>query len=74
MTSTVQGVMGHVRQELEKTIVGQSEALDLLLLTVLCGGHALIEGVPGVAKTLAVRTLGTHASACSSNACSARPT
>src|SRR4029450_11365719 len=57
MSSTVQGVMNHVRQELGKTIVGQSEALDLLALTLLCSGHALIEGVPGVAKTLAIRTL-----------------
>jgi len=57
MSSTLQGVMTHVRQELGKTIIGQSEALDLLVLTLLCHGHALIEGVPGVAKTLAVRTL-----------------
>jgi MoxR-like ATPase len=47
----------HARRELSKVIVGQQEALDLLLLTVVCRGHALVEGVPGVAKTLAVRTL-----------------
>jgi MoxR-like ATPase len=47
----------HARRELSKVIVGQQELLDLLLLTIVCGGHALIEGVPGVAKTLAVRTL-----------------
>src|SRR5690606_34861116 len=47
----------HARRELSKVIVGQQDALDLLLLTVVCGGHALVEGVPGVAKTLAVRTL-----------------
>lgn len=47
----------HARRELSKVIVGQQQALDLLLLTIVCGGHALIEGVPGVAKTLAVRTL-----------------
>jgi MoxR-like ATPase len=47
----------HARRELSKVIVGQHDALDLLLLTVVCGGHALVEGVPGVAKTLAVRTL-----------------
>jgi MoxR-like ATPase len=47
----------HARRELAKVIVGQHEGIDLLLLTVVCGGHALIEGVPGVAKTLAVRTL-----------------
>lgn len=46
-----------VRKEFAKVIVGQSEALDQLLLVVLTGGHALIEGVPGLAKTLAVKCL-----------------
>ena len=57
MPTTVNQVIDHARRELAKTIVGQREALDLLLVTLLCGGHALIEGVPGLAKTLAVRTL-----------------
>jgi MoxR-like ATPase len=48
---------GHVRNELGKVIVGQREALDRLLLVLLVGGHALVEGVPGLAKTLAVKTL-----------------
>lgn len=47
----------HAREELAKTIVGQQEAIDLLMLTVVCRGHALVEGVPGLAKTLAVRSL-----------------
>jgi MoxR-like ATPase len=47
----------HVRNELGKVIVGQREALDQLLLVLLIGGHALVEGVPGLAKTLAVKTL-----------------
>jgi MoxR-like ATPase len=47
----------HARRELSKVIVGQQAPLDLMLLTIVCGGHALIEGVPGIAKTLAVRTL-----------------
>lgn len=47
----------HVRTELGKVIVGQREALDQLLLVLLVGGHALVEGVPGLAKTLAVKTL-----------------
>jgi MoxR-like ATPase len=47
----------HVRNELGKVIVGQRDALDQLLLVVLVGGHALVEGVPGLAKTLAVKTL-----------------
>jgi MoxR-like ATPase len=47
----------HVRKEFSKVIVGQREALDQLLLVILTGGHALIEGVPGLAKTLAVKCL-----------------
>jgi MoxR-like ATPase len=47
----------HVRKEFSKIIVGQTDALDQLLLVVLARGHALVEGVPGLAKTLAVKTL-----------------
>lgn len=45
------------RVELGKVISGQAELIDQALLAMLCGGHALIEGVPGVAKTLTVKTL-----------------
>src|ERR1700741_1947239 len=45
------------RTELGKVISGQLEMIDQALLTLLCGGHALVEGVPGVAKTLTVKTL-----------------
>jgi MoxR-like ATPase len=45
------------REQLGKVISGQSEMIDQALLTLLCGGHALVEGVPGVAKTLTVKTL-----------------
>ena len=48
---------GHVRTQLSKVIVGQRELADHLLLVLLCGGHAVIEGVPGIAKTLAVKSL-----------------
>lgn len=44
-------------REIGRVIAGQSEAIAQALITVLCGGHALVEGVPGVAKTLAVKTL-----------------
>lgn len=44
-------------QEIEKVIIGQRAVLDRLLLGLLTGGHILLEGVPGLAKTLAVRTL-----------------
>ncbi len=45
------------RQQIGQVIAGQHEMVDQALLTLLCGGHALLEGVPGVAKTLAVKTL-----------------
>jgi MoxR-like ATPase len=47
----------HGRAELGKAIVGQREFIDQLLAVLLSGGHALIEGVPGIAKTLAVKAL-----------------
>jgi len=45
------------QEQIGRVIAGQHEAIAQALLTMLCGGHALIEGVPGVAKTLAVKTL-----------------
>ena len=48
-----------VRDEVASVVVGQTEAIDQLLISLLCGGHVLIEGAPGLGKTLLVRTLGT---------------
>jgi MoxR-like ATPase len=45
------------KAEIGKRIVGQSELVDGMLMALTAGGHVLIEGVPGLAKTLAVRTL-----------------
>ena len=50
-------VLQQVRDEVGKVIIGQSELIDSLLLALLCNGHVLIEGIPGLAKTLAVTTL-----------------
>lgn len=47
-----------LQAELGKAIVGQQDVIENVLLTVFCGGHALIMGVPGLAKTLLVRSLG----------------
>jgi MoxR-like ATPase len=47
----------HGRTELAKVIVGQSDLVDGVLIALLCGGHALIEGVPGLGKTLSVKIL-----------------
>jgi len=46
-----------IRSELEKVIIGQSAVLDDLITALVAGGHVLLEGVPGVAKTLTVRCL-----------------
>src|SRR5438552_3318715 len=43
--------------QISKAIVGQREVIDNVLLTIFCGGHALIVGVPGLAKTTLVRAL-----------------
>ena len=46
-----------VRKNLSEVVVGHQALVDRLLLALLCDGHVLIEGVPGVAKTLVVTTL-----------------
>src|SRR5437588_7590219 len=46
-----------IRHEIGKVIVGQHAMVDLLLIGLLCDGHILIEGVPGVAKTLTAKLL-----------------
>src|SRR5436309_3205934 len=46
-----------VREALSRVVIGQHEAIDLAMVTLLAGGHALIEGVPGVGKTLLVKAL-----------------
>ncbi|MGA9270084.1 MAG: MoxR family ATPase [Lutimonas sp.] len=56
----IQGLVENYRrlkQEIGKVIVGQHEAVDHVLLSVLCGGHSLLIGVPGLAKTLLVNTV-----------------
>jgi len=46
-----------IREELQKVIVGQHEAVDLVLTALFTGGHCLITGVPGLAKTLLIKSL-----------------
>src|SRR5262245_33490459 len=64
MVRDMRAGLGPVYTELERIIVGQRTMLDRLLTGLLTGGHILIEGVPGLAKTLAVRSLaqGLHLS------------
>jgi MoxR-like ATPase len=46
-----------IRSELSKVIIGQAEVIDQILIAIFSGGHCLLEGVPGLAKTLMVSTL-----------------
>ncbi len=52
-----QNVTGKLRSEVGKMIIGQADVVEHLLVTLLVGGHCLITGMPGTAKTLLVRTL-----------------
>lgn len=51
------GKLKALKKEIGKVIIGQEETVSQLLITFLAGGHALLEGVPGLAKTLMIRTL-----------------
>ncbi len=54
---SVQSLAQSIRTEMHKTIVGQEELIEMLTVAILAGGHVLLEGVPGTAKTLSIRTL-----------------
>jgi MoxR-like ATPase len=51
------GKISQIKDEIQKVIVGQDEMIDALLIGLLCDGHILLEGVPGLAKTTTVNTL-----------------
>jgi len=53
----ISAVVAHLRQQMSKVIVGQADMLDQCVLALLCRGHALLEGVPGIGKTLTVKAL-----------------
>lgn len=57
MSEIVYSTVAHIKNELQKVIVGQDDAIEQILIALLAEGHALIEGVPGTAKTLTVKTL-----------------
>src|SRR4026208_2143041 len=57
MSEIVFSTVAHIKDELQKVIVGQHDAIEQILVALLAEGHALIEGVPGTAKTLTVKTL-----------------
>src|SRR3954454_5830657 len=56
-TDHLKEVLAQARQEVAKVVIGQHDVVEKALIAIFTGQHALIEGVPGVAKTLLVRTL-----------------
>jgi MoxR-like ATPase len=62
----VKKVLARAKTEVAKVIIGQDDVVDMALIAIFSGQHALIEGVPGVAKTLLVRTL-AHTLGCDFN-------
>jgi MoxR-like ATPase len=63
-TSRLKETLAAARAEVAKVIIGQADVVDKCLIAIITGQHALVEGVPGVAKTLLVRTL-AHVLGCS---------
>lgn len=57
MIEYISSTIAHIQSELRKIIVGQDEPIEQILVALLAEGHALVEGVPGTAKTLTVKTL-----------------
>jgi len=53
----IQGGRDKILQEVRKVVIGQDEVLEQVLVALFAGGHCLITGVPGLAKTLLIRTL-----------------
>jgi MoxR-like ATPase len=50
---------GRIRAEIQKAIIGQDEVIERLLVALLANGHVLLEGLPGLAKTLLIKSLGS---------------
>ena len=57
MSNYVSELAGYLRGEIGKAIVGQEQVVEQVLIALFTEGHALIEGVPGTAKTLLVKVL-----------------
>src|ERR1700675_5157463 len=57
LMKAVPHLVQHVRDEMGKVVVGQNEIRDQCVIALLCRGHVLLEGVPGIAKTLIVKAL-----------------
>ena len=53
----VMGLLNACKEEVSKRVVGQKDVVEGILVSLLVGGHVLLEGVPGLAKTLLIKTI-----------------
>ncbi len=54
---SVSPIFNQIKQSMHKTIIGQNHLIESLIISILCNGHVLLEGLPGLAKTLSVNSL-----------------
>ena len=57
MASAISSVYEKIKQNIGRVIVGKEETIDMLVVTMLCGGHLLLEDVPGTGKTMLIKSL-----------------
>ena len=57
MENQISSVYEKIKQNIGKVIVGKDETIDMLIVTMLCGGHVLLEDVPGTGKTTMAKSL-----------------
>ena len=56
MANNISSVYERIKENIGRVIVGKDETIDMLIVTMLCGGHVLLEDVPGTGKTMLLRS------------------
>ncbi|MBU4070326.1 MAG: AAA family ATPase [Nanoarchaeota archaeon] len=62
----IAALISKIKKEMAKVVIGQDRVIDVIICALICDGHVLLEGIPGIAKTLIIKTL-AEVSGCSSN-------
>ena len=55
ISDKITGVYTRIKENIVKVIVGKSDTIDMLIVSMLCGGHVLLEDVPGTGKTMLIK-------------------
>lgn len=62
----IAALVSKIKKEMAKVVIGQDKVIDIIICALICDGHVLLEGIPGIAKTLIIKTL-AEVSGCSSS-------